>query len=405
MRKIRSSATSALVLLAAACSQPVPVDQPAPITQAKVASPVVVADSAGFVTRLGVDTLALENFVRTGNRMEANVVLRVPATSYTRYVMEWQPNGTMTRLEASEVPLTAGAPGRREVVTRIGDSLRVEVTDTGAPRTRMVAAPATTFPFIDIVHWPYELVARRAASLGADSIVQPLLTGRSTSDFKVTRIGADSITITHPFRGTMRARVDNTGRLLGLDAGGTTRKLLVERTAWMPLEAARARWAQLDAAGKSVGALSGRGSGASTIGSAMVKVDYGTPAKRGREIWGALVPYGQVWRTGANLATHFETDRTLVLGSGSDTLVVPQGKYTLYSIPERNGGTLIVNKQTGQGGTTYEAARDLGRVRLIARPLGESVELFTILLTPTGSTGELRLQWDRTELVTPIRAR
>lgn len=395
MRKIPlRTASSLLLLVAAACAQPIPVTETTPAAAS-------TADSAGFVTRLGIDTLAIENFIRTDNRIEANVVLRSPSTRHTRYVMEWQPNGTMTRLEAAEIPLVPGAVIRREVVTRIGDSLRIEVTDTGATRTRVVPAPPTTFPFIDMVHWPYELIARRAAVIGADSVMQPLLTGRATADFKVTRIGRDSMTIAHPFRGTMRARVDNAGRLLGLNAGGTT----VQRTAWMPLEPVRARWAQLDAAGRGIGALSGRGSGASTIGNAMVKVDYGTPAKRGREIWGALVPYGKVWRTGANLATHFETDRELVLGSGSDTLVVPPGKYTLFTIPEQNGGTLIVNRQTGQGGTTYDQARDLGRVRMIPRSLAEPVELFTILVTPTGSTGELRLQWDRTELVTPIRSR
>lgn len=380
----------------AGCSGPVPVAEPNPSRTA--------TDSAGFVTRLGADTLALESFVRGSTRMEAIVVLRVPTTSYTRYVMDFLPNGQMSRLESTDLAPVGSAPARREVITRVGDSLRIEVSDTGAMRVRTVVAPLTTLPFIDIVHWPYELVAHRAA-LSGDSIVQPLLTGRSTSDFRVSRIGEDSITITHPFRGTMRAQIDRSGRILGLDAGGTTRKLTVQRTRWTMLEDARARWAALDRAGKSIGALSGRGASTATLGGATVKLDFGTPAKRGRDIWGSLVQYGQLWRTGANIATHIETDRDLVLGAGSDTLVVPAGKYTLYSIPERDGGVLIVNRQTGQGGTTYDAARDLGRVRLTARPLTETVELFTVLVTPAGSRGELRLQWDRTELVTPVRAR
>jgi hypothetical protein len=125
---------------------------------------------------------------------------------------------------------------------------------------------------------------------------------------------------------------------------------------------------------------------------------------RGRAIWGALVPYGQVWRTGANEATHIETDREIVLGggnAGADSVVVPPGRYTLYTIPEATGGTLIVNRQTGQGGTTYDAARDLGRVRLTMRPLSPSQELFNIALDP----GLLRLQWSDRELVVPLRVR
>jgi hypothetical protein len=207
------------------------------------------------------------------------------------------------------------------------------------------------------------------------------------------------MTITHPTRGTMRVRVDAAGRLGALDAGATTRKLLVERGPWMSLDALAAHWRAADAAGASVGALSGRAAVTSTVAGATITIDHGTPSKRGREIWGVLVPFGQVWRTGANQATQFTTDRDLVFGTGTGALVVPAGAYTLFSIPERAGGLLIVNRQTGQAGTAYDASRDLGRVPLEARPLPEAVEVFSIAVTPDGDGGALRLQWDRTELV------
>jgi hypothetical protein len=233
----------------------------------------------------------------------------------------------------------------------------------------------------------------------------PLLTGQRTGEFVFAAVGADSITITHPSRGTMRARVDAQGRLLGLDAGATTRKLVVERRPWMSIDALASRWQADDAAGKSIGALSGRGAAKATIAGATLSADYGTPAKRGREIWGALVPYGQVWRTGANTATHFTTDRPLVLGEGSHTLAVPAGRYTLFSMPTADGGTLIVSRDTGQAGTAYDAAKDLGRVPLRARSLDDVVEVFTIAFgeRAAGSGGEIRLQWDRRELVVPFR--
>jgi hypothetical protein len=203
----------------------------------------------------------------------------------------------------------------------------------------------------------------------------------------------------------MRVRVGADGRLLALDAGATTRKLLVERGRWVPLDAFATRWAAQDAGGRSFGDLSGRGKFEGTVSGATITVDFGTPAKRGREIWGALVPWGQVWRTGANQATHFTTDRDLLLGSGSDTLAVPAGTYTLFSIPEREGGVLIVNRQTGQTGTAYDATRDLGRVRMTPRPLANAVETFTIRADQEAPGGALRLQWDRTEMVVPFAVR
>ncbi|HJR62596.1 MAG TPA: DUF2911 domain-containing protein [Gemmatimonadaceae bacterium] len=361
-------------------------------------------DSAAFVTRLGDDTLAVERVVFTPQRVEADVVLRVPSTTRTKYVLELSPSGQMTKMEAVAHNFRTGAE-RRNVITRAGDSLRVEVTTDSGARTRTVPASASVLPFVDMVHWPYELALMRARAAGASSTEQPLFTGRSVSDFEIANVGPDSMTITHPARGTMRVRVDRNGRLLGLDAAATTRKLVVERRPWMQVDDLARRWAALDAAGKGVGALSGRGEEKATVNGAQITIDYGTPAKRGREIWGALVPWGTVWRTGANTATHITTDRDLVFGSGADTLVVPAGRYTLFTIPEQGGGTLMINKQTDQGGTDYDQAQDLGRVKLTKRQLPQEVELFTIAVEQEGQGGVLRIQWDRTELVAPFRVR
>ncbi|MFN2564215.1 MAG: DUF2911 domain-containing protein [Gemmatimonadaceae bacterium] len=376
-----------------------------------VATPAGALDSASFVTRLGVDTVAIERVVYAPRRVEADVLLRVPRTTRTRYVLDLSSGGELTRLEAvtTDPRAPTGTPARREVITRLGDSLRVETEADGQPRTRTAAAQdPRVLPFVDIVHWPFELTFTRARATGQPQGVQPLLTGARVQNFPVADLGPDSMTITHPLRGTMRVRVDSRGRLLALDAGATTRKLLVERRPWMGMEAIEAlasRWAGQDAAGRSLGALSSRAQMSATIAGARLTADYGTPLKRGREIWGGLVPFGQVWRTGANQATHFTTDKDLVLGSGADTLVVPAGRYTLFSIPDRDGGVLIVNRQTDQAGTAYDVTRDLGRVRLTARPLAETVEVFTIAANPEGAGGVLRLQWDRTELVTPFRVR
>ena len=415
VRSSRAGRAAALLLASAACAAPL-FAQGAP-GGAGAAGAAARPDSAVFVTRLGADTLALERVVRTPGRVEADVVLRVPRTTRTRYVLELTPAGQLARMEAvTTTPPGAPAPARREVVTRVGDSLRIETTGGGgesgaaaggAARTRMVAADATILPFIDMVHWPYEVALVRARQGGGPAaFAQPLLTGARESIFRIAPVGADSVTITHPYRGTMRASVDAGGRLLGLDAGATTRKLRVERRPWMPIEALVERWAAQDAAGRSLGALSGRAEETESVGPATLAVDYGTPQKRGRTIWGALVPYGQVWRTGANQATHFSTDRDLVLGAGADTLVVPAGRYTLFSVPAADGGVLIVNRQTGQAGTAHDPAQDLGRVRLTTRRLAEPVEVFTIDVAPTtAGAGELRLRWDAEERVVPFRVR
>ena len=108
-----------------------------------------------------------------------------------------------------------------------------------------------------------------------------------------------------------------------------------------------------------------------TIDGADISITYGAPytkdPKTGepRKIWGGLVPYGKVWRTGANEATTLTTSKSLQFGS----LTVPAGTYTLFTQPEESGGKLIINKQTGQWGTKYDGAQDLGRSDLTKKDM------------------------------------
>lgn len=363
-------------------------------------TPPPASTSAGFVTRLGEDTLAVERFVRTPTGMEATVALRAPRTTLTTYRLDLDAAGRLTGYEAVvRQPLT-GEVLRRQSATPVGDSLRVTSSETeGETETRMVAGSERALPFIDMVHWPFELMVTRAVAAGGP-LDQPLFTSRGTVAF-TSRIEDDgTVTVRHPFRGPMTVQADDAGRLLSLDASATTRKLFVERVADVDVEAAAVRFAEQDAAGRSIGDLSGRAESVATIGSATIAVDHGQPQKRGREIWGALVPWGELWRTGANRATHFTTDRPLVLGG---TLAVPAGEYTLYSIPQPDGGLLIVNRQTGQGGTTYDAARDLGRVPLVRSRLDAPTEAFAIDVESTGAaSGRLVLRWDRDAFAVPF---
>ncbi len=166
-------------------------------------------DSASFVTRLGSDTLVVERVVRHARRVEAEVLHRVPRTTRTRYVLELSPSGELLRMDAVTHRAQGGAdraPLRRESITRAGDSLRLEVETDSGRRVRTVAADARVLPFIDMVHWPYELALMRLRASGAAELRVPLLSGQRPVEFVFAALGPDSMTITHPSRGTMRLR-------------------------------------------------------------------------------------------------------------------------------------------------------------------------------------------------------
>ena len=121
-----------------------------------------------------------------------------------------------------------------------------------------------------------------------------------------------------------------------------------------------------------------------------ITIDYSRPSMRGRKIFGDLVPYGQVWRTGANAATSLKTNVNLVIGGAS----VPAGSYTLYTIPEEKKWTLIINKETGQWGTEYNEKDDLARVEMKVSKNASPTEQFTISFDQTNANAAvLKLDW------------
>ncbi len=132
-----------------------------------------------------------------------------------------------------------------------------------------------------------------------------------------------------------------------------------------------------------------------TVDGAAVTITYGRPYMRGRKIVGGLVPYGRVWRTGADESTTLTTDAPLVVGAAA----VPAGKVSLYTLPTQAGWKLIINKQTGQWGTEYNEAQDLARVDMTTRTLTAPVDQFTIKI----EGGQLKLAWELTEVSVPIK--
>jgi hypothetical protein len=137
------------------------------------------------------------------------------------------------------------------------------------------------------------------------------------------------------------------------------------------------------------------------LGGSAVTIEYNAPSARGRKVEGGLVPYGKVWRLGADSATTLTTGADIMIGD----LRVPKGVHTLYVMAAEDGWKLIVNKQTGQWGTQYDQAQDLGRVDLKTTKLSQPAEKLSISLEPGGSyAGTLAIQWGSTKAVAPIKA-
>lgn len=141
------------------------------------------------------------------------------------------------------------------------------------------------------------------------------------------------------------------------------------------------------------------------IDGAKITVVYGRPYTKNpktgepRKIWGTVVPYGKVWRTGADEATILTTDQTLKFGDTE----VPPGKYSLYTLPSEDGtAKLIINKQTGQWGTEYDESKDLARVDMKKGATDSPVDQFTMSIDRGPGGGTLKLSWENTQYLVPF---
>jgi hypothetical protein len=366
------------------------------------------AETGYFVVRLGQDTTAVERYDRTANRLEIHQVGRTPRVLERRYVHEYA-GGKLTRFS-----MVATAPGAEKPVQTVeatfaSDSARATFTNAeGQVQKVAVAWPAgdvvsfaSTSPWAVYEDAVMKFVKSKADSarsaayfVGANAAPNPLV---------LRRVGRDSVVIDNlnARDDRFRARIDAQGRLLAVRPVAGTLQLSAERVEKLDLPALAASFTAREKAGGGMGTLSPRDTVTATAGGASLWLDYSRPAKRGRAIFGSLVPYGQVWRTGANAATQFRTDQPLAFGD----VVVPAGTYTLWSIPNADGWTLIVNEETGISGTARKPEKDLYRIPLAVSTLAEPAERFTIGVDPTAEGGVLRLEWDTTRAAAPFTVR
>ena len=360
----------------------------------------LTAQTGQFVVRIGTDTLAIEQYTRTQDRLQGEQVLRSPRTVHRLYSATFGSGGDIARFELVTHNVS-GAPGPAEtkaVAEFTGDSAVVTVPRRDSTVTLRVKAGPGAVPFIGQGFGLIEEVARRARASGSARYTTTMLSLGDTEPLEVTVTprGPDSLTLVLGAIGPLRARVDAQGTLLGLSGIGGTMQVTVERTHSLDFAAVGKGFAP-----RSLGVLSPPDSVKANVAGAALAVRYSRPSTRGRAIFGNVVPWNQVWRTGANQATIFETSADLVIAGTP----VPAGKYSLWTLPSPAGWKLIVNKNTGQWGTDYNAQYDLARLDMTVEQLRQPVEQFTIAIKPRGTGGVLQLEWERTRGWVPLSRR
>ena len=379
------------------------------------------AESYGFVATLGNDTVSVEQVARSPRKLVSDEVDRFPLVRQRHTVIDLAEDGRLTRM-VMEVRTPSGktpAERARTVVAEFTpDSVLISITDSaGVTRRNFRTGGALTVPHVSMLYSVIELEIASAMRLSAaagkprtDSIpFRQFYPDRDVGPSFVLHSGwvhptaGDSVVLRHDWlSGSGDVTIDSAGRLLTYSGMRSTYKVQVRRiTEPADIEAIGARFA---AAEQKAGAaqLSVRDTARGSIGSATITIDYGRPLARGRTLLGSVINYDRIWRTGANAATQFTTTAPISIAG----LAVPAGTYTLWTVPHTTGVDLIVNRQSGQWGTEYSSAQDLGTVKLTTAEVATPVEKFTISVVAEGAgRGALVLEWGTFRWRAPITAR
>lgn len=377
-------------------------------------APLAAQAPAYIVTRLGTDTVAIERYTRSSNKLEGDLVLRNPRVRTIHYIADLGSQGEIKSMTATvRRPNTdpTAAPATR-IAMQFGDTVAVmSVQRNGATDTTAIGRKVyhgRVAPTLSVEPTSYGIFEQLLASarLGRDSVAYTLMSPGSgpTTAIILRRRGADSVAFTSTFfPGWIEvAQVDSRGRINGVNSTATTVKTIAQRVPSLDFDGVVKNWAAIEVAkGGQMGQMSPPDTTKATIGGANLVVAYSRPLKRGRVIFGNVVPWNQVWRTGANAATMFTTDKDLMFG----TTLVPAGKYTLWTLPTPTGAKLIFNGETGQWGTDYHADKDFAKVDLTTRRLSPPVDQFVIGVVPQGIGGLMRFSWDDREYSVPFRVK
>lgn len=362
-------------------------------------------DSAVYLVARGRYTTQVEWAIQEGSRVRVLVVTRATDPVVRRYDITLGSDGAIERMEvfdASGAGTHATLTPRARIYQK-GDST-IEERAQGVPlrlatagRTHLYNSGGTgTFLFSMMA-----LQAGRAPAAVGDSLVGQHVAGTlGARPLVIRRLAQNEASIGSARTGVMRVRFAADRRPVRIDAMGSSFNVIADRTSWLDHDSVVKMLAQMERR-QPQGPTSPRDSSVAAVNGARIVVDYGRPSKRGRQVFGGIVPWHRIWRTGANLATHLITDRPLAFGNAT----LPAGRYTLWTLPTPEGWTLIINRQTDQWGTDYEPTHDAMRLPMEVRARTEPTEQFTIAVEPQPSGGALRLTWDLTEASVLFRIR
>jgi hypothetical protein len=357
------------------------------------------AQTFAYLTTLGTDTLALEQYDRRGNIITGDYATVVSGILIHHYIIHVANDGSIDRMT-----MTVGRRGQPAVDT-LGFAVAGDTTELSSnrwpERVRRVRAPGF-YPMFVGVNALEETAVTFARSQRRDSLTIPIFAmwaNFDTAHFRVLMYSADSVGLWSRITPGV-LKLDRNGHVVRASARLTTTRTETVRVPVFDMSAVlgNLRDAPTSVPVSAFATLSPRDSLETSLGDAHIRVTYGRPALRGRDVFDHGVLGDTVWRTGANGPTEFVTDRDMLIAGK----LLPAGRYTLWTrITENNSAYwLVFSSQSGRGCMDYHPEHDVVQVRLAVGSLNEPIDRLTLRLEPNGSNGRFVIEWGLTRLWT-----
>lgn len=362
--------------------------------------------SATYFAVLGPDTVAIETFNAVGNHIVGKAIHMFPEIHVKEYTIELHEDGSIREVAISYLNpkntslLAASKTGAfplRFVTNCQTDTCTFQFVEKPFGADRISSRSASKVALLGDWIPLFALIdgaCRRLASSGKKelsgyNLVNPAI---GVHPFLLKFIAKDTILFGSNVCEYLKAKIDDNGDVTSIDGIGSAWNFTITKTHAVDIEQFAGRFAEKP----EMGNPSPETSLQKSIQGATLQIRYGQPSKRGRKIFGAVVPYDSVWRTGAGRATILKTDKDLAFGK----VTIPKGSYNLFTIPTPGAWQLIFNTEENVWGSVYRSQFDFVRFPIKAVRRSTIAEKFMIEIKETPSGGILKLIWDDTEAYT-----
>ena len=350
----------------------------------------------GLIYTLGKDTTAIGNYELKGYDFSIMVADLTEAVTVSRLSGTFFPNGELKTAAGNMYKPVPGKDSQELVSYRLyyqDDTTYIEtrrnksVTARKYPVKIMVANALGGYT---LVYMP-ALLVNFAPGKNGDSLLSHHIVFNSARDFLIRKISDGHYSAGSSVMGMFGLSLDKKGDLRSVDGIGTSWNISGTVVPVLNMDSVITANVAKDQRRPHIAIINKLDSVQTTIGGAVISIRYSRPAVRGRVIYGGVVPYDRFWRTGADAATKLTLSQAIYF-NGKE---LPAGEYSIFTLPSKNGWTIMFNKASNIWGTEYKAENDVLRVPMSTAILPGSVELLTIAIVPADKGGRIEVSWEK----------